>query len=219
LADRDQPTTANIVISASSENATPRGFWRGLCCAARDWSTGRCWWIRLPLLALMAYIMVRHLTAPYYPVYYSIFSALNLAIHEAGHLLFRPRVFGNFIQMAAGTAMQCAVPLLCIAMFFKQRDFFAMAFCLGWFGINVFEAAIYAADSQARNLMLRSPVSATPIHDWAFMLNYLGIHLKHARGIAHGLRAAATLSMLAFLVPGSLMVWRMWTTRGQPSGR
>ncbi len=130
---------AAVVISASSAQEAPRGFWRGLYCAARDWSTGRCWWIRLPLLVLMAYIMIRHLTAPYFPAYHSIFDALNLAIHEAGHLLFRPRVFGNFIQMAAGTAMQCAVPLLCIAMFFKQRDFFAMAFCLGWFGINVFE--------------------------------------------------------------------------------
>jgi hypothetical protein len=195
------------------------GFFGSMHRGAREWATGRCWWARLPLLALFAYILVRHLSAPWYPTYRSIFAAVNLAIHEAGHLLVPAGTFGRFLHLAAGSAFQCLVPLLCIFMFLKQRDFFAMALCLGWCAINVFEVGDYVADSQARNWILVSPVSSQPLHDWAHLLTSMGIDLSHAKSLGGVCRALGTLLMAGFLLPGSWLVWRMWVTRGQLAGK
>jgi hypothetical protein len=167
----------------------------------------------------MTYVLVRHLTSPYYPNYTSLLSVLNLAVHEGGHLLVSPDTFGMTAHLAAGSAMQCLVPLLCIFMFLKQRDFFAICFCLGWFGVNVFEVGDYVADSQARNWILVSPVTDNPIHDWAHLLSVMGIHLRHAKSIAAGFRVLGTVAMLAFLAPGSWLTWRMWVTRGQTQAK
>jgi hypothetical protein len=200
---------ARIAISIAPADANRPGFWRGMYRGIDEWCAGRHWWWRAPVLLLMSYWTARHLSAPYFPPYRCVLTPINLAIHEAGHLLFHPRAFGMFIQIAAGSAVQCLVPLLCAALFFKQRDYFAIALCFGWLGINLFEVAVYAADAQARNLNLVSPVTDQPIHDWAYLLNAVGIHLRHARSVAHALRALGVLGALVCLLPGSWMLWRM----------
>ena len=51
----------------------------------QDWCAGRSWLVRAPLLLGLVYVAVRHIADP---LYTSLFGALNLALHEAGHLLF-----------------------------------------------------------------------------------------------------------------------------------
>jgi hypothetical protein len=176
---------------------------------------GRWWWARLPLLVYMAYVLVRHVSAPYYPPYNCIFKMLDLAIHEAGHVLFK--CLGQYMMVAGGSLFQCLVPLLCIFMFLKQRDFFAMVFCLAWFGINLFDVAIYVADAPVHRLPLVSPFGfgEPPLHDWQYLLGRENFGL--AMPIANGLRIAGTISMLAFLIPGSWLCWRMFRTRNRPT--
>ncbi len=217
-ASRPEPSAkkprARIAI-ASAPGTESVGFWRGMYRGVGEWCIGRCWWWRAPLMLLMAYWTIRHLTSPYFPEYRCLITPINLAIHEAGHLLFNPRAFGMFIQIAAGSVAQCLFPVLLIIPFLKQRDYFAIAICFGLLGVNLFEVAIYAADAQARNLTLVSPVTANPIHDWAYLLRALGIHLRHARTVAHCIRGLGTFSMLLCLMPGSWMVWRMFAARNQ----
>jgi len=142
---------------------------------------------------------------------------LDLAIHEAGHVIFM--FLGEYMGIAGGSIFQCLVPLLCIFVFLKQRDYFAMSFCLAWFGINLFDVAIYVADAPVHRLPLVSPFGfgEPPLHDWQYLLGRQ--NFGYARHIANGLRVAGTISMLFFLVTGSLMVWKMFLTRKQQAER
>ncbi len=206
-----------VVIAARSREAPSRGFFRSLRAAAAEWAAGRSPWLRLVLLVIMGYILVRHLAAHQSHPYNSLlFKTLNLGIHELGHVVFH--AFGRFMEMLGGSLFQCLVPLLVIFAFLKQRDFFGMAWCFSWLGTNLFDVATYVADARARKLTLVSPFTDAPKHDWFNILLELKM-LHHDQRIAGALRVAATLSMLFFLLAGGWLVWRMWVTRNLPPGR
>ncbi len=207
-----QPAAAHTV-------ATPH-LARRILDDAVAWSRGRWWWARLPLLVFFAYMLARHLGDQDYR---GLFGGINLAIHEWGHFVFRP--FGEFLCVAGGTILQCLAPIIAMAVFWRQRDYFAILLCLGWLGINFFEVATYMADARARELPLVAPgVGAvepgddTVGHDWNFLLGRLGL-LVHDRQLAACTRVLATGTMLLFLIPGGFLVWRMWRTRNErPDG-
>ncbi|MDQ7778245.1 MAG: hypothetical protein RDV41_00855 [Planctomycetota bacterium] len=168
------------------------------------WCRGRLWLVRLPLLAWFAYILVRSLADSEYT---SLFSSLNLGIHELGHFVFE--LLGEFIGMAGGTVAQCLAPIISVAMFYRQRDFFAIAVCFGWLSTNLFDVAIYASDARAQSLQLLSPFGRPVQHDWHYLLGKLGL-LSADTTIGFLLRAAATLSMLVCLVGGTWVLWLMF---------
>lgn len=132
---------------------------------ARRTSAGRLWQPRALLLAICAWIFVQHLRDP---LYGGIVKGLNLAIHEMGHVLFG--FIGEFIGFAGGTILQLAAPVIAFAMFYKQRDHFALAIALCWLGTNFFDVAAYASDARAGNLPLVSLGGGDPQHDWFVML-------------------------------------------------
>ena len=49
------------------------------------------------------------------------------------------------------------MPVLSMAMFWRQRDFFAIAVCFGWLSENLFDVATYAGDARSRHLHLITP--------------------------------------------------------------
>ena len=120
---------------------------RDLRSEAADWCRGRAWLVRLPFLVWFSYILVRHLASS---AYESLFGSLNLGLHEFGHFVFRP--LGEFMMYAGGSLFQCLVPVLSVGMFFRQRDFFAIAVSFGWLSTNLFYVATYAADARAMDL-------------------------------------------------------------------
>ena len=81
------------------------------------WCEGRFWPARALLLIWFVSIGVRHLADP---LYTSLFGALNLAIHEAGHLVFR--FAGEFIMMVGGTILQLAAPVASAVLFLRLRE-------------------------------------------------------------------------------------------------
>ena len=113
---------------------------------------GKVWWYRAPLLLPLAWILYRHLGAEDYS---SIFGGLNLAIHEAGHLLFMWSR-SDFLTVAGGTILQCLCPVFAGFMFYRQKDFFAITVALFWLGTNFTHIAPYAADARAQLLPLPS---------------------------------------------------------------
>jgi len=165
------------------------------------WCRGRFWPARALLLIWFAVIGVRHLGDPCYT---SLFGALNLAIHEAGHLVFR--FAGEFIMMAGGTILQLAAPLASAVMFLRMPDYFAVCVTGVWLSTNLYNVATYVGDARAQALPLVTVGGGDVMHDWHYLLSRM--HL-----LAWDTTLAALLRILAFgILWGSIAagVWMCW---------
>jgi hypothetical protein len=174
------------------------------------WCAGRSWLARTPVVAWFAWIGVRHLADP---LYESLFGALNLGIHEAGHLLFS--WFGLFLMVAGGTLLQLAAPLGSAVMFWRQPDWFALPICGAWLATNLYNVATYMADARAMELPLVTVGGGEPLvgHDWNYLLGTVGL-------LAQDAFLAGALRLLAFVVLwGSLAVatWMVVRMARRPS--
>jgi hypothetical protein len=175
---------------------------------ARAWAAGRNWLVRAPLLLWLAWIGVRQFGSAEYA---SLLGALNLGIHEAGHMVFRP--FGEGITIAGGSLLQCLAPAAAIFMFVRQPDWFGAAFCLGWLSTNLHSVGTYMSDAEAMRLPLVTVGSAESVtHDWRFLFERFGVlHRCETIGaLTHGL---AHVTMAASLAAGAWLLWRMATSR------
>lgn len=170
----------------------------------REWCAGKWWLPRLVMLVWFGYLWLRMMKDPNYPV---IFDALNLGIHELGHYVFMP--FGEFMMFLGGSMTQCLVPFFSVPMFYRQRDWFAMAFCFGWLSTNLYSVAMYIGDARAQVLPLVTPGGGEPQHDWAFLLGKLG-WLQQDQVLAWMTRALGFSSMLLFLLVGGYQLWLMF---------
>jgi hypothetical protein len=177
---------------------------RGLHWEMMEWCRGRWWIPRLLFLFWFAYMLVRYIADP---AYRAIFGALNLAIHEIGHILWSP--FGEFMGFLGGSLTQCLAPLVSMLLFYRQRDFFAIAFCFGWLSTNLHEVSVYIDDARTQALPLVTPGGGEPMHDWFYLLNRLGL-LQMDHAIAFMVRGLGVLSMLVFLVVGGYQCWLMF---------
>ncbi len=165
---------------------------------------GRNGWLRAPALAYFLWVWFRHAASPEYR---SVFGGLNLGIHELGHFVFG---FGDVLAALGGSLLQCLVPLVGMAMFARQGDWFAVAFAFGWLGTNLFEVSVYAADAVAMRLPLVTPGGGHAIHDWNYILGALG-WLRHTERVAGLIRFAGHASMLACVTGIGYVVSRMLT--------
>ena len=116
---------------------------------------------------------------------YSIMHNINLAFHEAGHLLFM--VLGNFMMVLGGSLMQLIVPaVVMMAFVFKHENPFGGAVALWWLGQSAMDLAPYIYDARSGQLLLiggfigrERPGS----HDWTNLLGGLGmLDYGHALG-------------------------------------
>lgn len=167
---------------------------------AREWARGRQWLPRAILLAICAWIFFRHLQDPFYG---GIVKGLNLAIHEIGHVMFG--FLGEFIGIAGGTILQLVAPAVTVWLFYRQRDFFAIAIALCWLGTSFFDVAVYAADARAGDLPLVSLGGGDPQHDWFIMLAETDL-LNHDKAVGGVFRMLGIVSFLCGLVFGGWLV-------------
>ncbi len=170
---------------------------------AADWCRGRSWAVRVPLMLWFAYVLVRHLTDGEYR---SVVAPLNLGIHEAGHLLFR--WLGDFPGVAGGTLLQLAAPFIAMGMFYRQRDYFAVAFGFGWLSTNLFDVAVYAGDARRQALPLVSVGGGDVWHDWNYLLSVTGL-LAMDGVLAFLFRVVAVAAMAVALGGGGWLLWCM----------
>ncbi len=95
---------------------------------------------------------------------------VNLAFHEAGHLLLS--FAGKTLHYLGGTLGQLAVPgYLVIRFLFQERNPFAAALCTWWVGENLVNTSHYMAD--ARSLSL--PLVGGGDHDWNELFYRFGL--------------------------------------------
>jgi hypothetical protein len=177
---------------------------------AAEWCAGRNWVVRAPVLLWLAYVGVRQVVDPSYT---SIFGPLNLALHEAGHLLFA-FLPGDFVTVAGGTLLQLAAPVLSAVMFLRQPDYFALTVCGAWLATNLYNVAEYMADARAQELPLVTVGDGECVicHDWGYMLGQLGL-LSFDTSLAGLVRVLAFVIMWSSLAAGAWMLWRMARTR------
>ena len=116
---------------------------------------------------------------------------VDLAVHEAGHVLFvwAPRD----VMLAMGNGLQVLVPLVFAGAFvLRHRDLAGAAAALAWAATSLQDASVYIADAPYRRLPLLGPESS---HDW---WQLLGDHGWLATADELG-RAVWLLGVLAWL--------------------
>jgi hypothetical protein len=151
-----------------------------------------------------------------YPaIYQSFLHNVNLAFHEAGHVLFQP--FGRFMAILGGSLMQVLMPLIVTLVFLlKERNPFAASVGLWWVGQNLLDVAPYINDARAGQIPLIGGGSGRDrpgFHDWTNLLGDLGL-LHRDHGIAALVDGLGVLVMLLAMAWGGLLLWREYQAQG-----
>jgi len=146
-------------------------------------------WERRWRLALTLLLAVYGWQLARTPGQYRWLDSLDLAIHEAGHLVFA--FGGEFLAALGGTLLQLLIPFAFIVALRRQGDPHGATVPLWWLGQNCLNIAVYIKDARAQEL----PLVGGGEHDWALLLERLGLL---SRDVAIG-RAVAAVGLILFL--------------------
>ena len=127
----------------------------------------------------------------YDPYQWHLIDGVNLLIHEAGHIIFRP--FGEFMTIAGGSLFQVIMPGLFVGYFWYHRKLYSTALVLFWVGESILNVSVYAGDSLALQLPLLGGEDS--IHDWNYMLSTLNL-LPATAKIAGTIRLLGTVVII-----------------------
>jgi hypothetical protein len=98
-----------------------------------------------------------------------IFVYLNIAVHEIGHLLFRP--FGELTMLMMGSGFEVLFPLAVGAYFlFRRREVIATAVAWGWSASALASASTYIGDADDGRLALLGATGPDAAGDWERIL-------------------------------------------------
>ena len=137
----------------------------------------------------------------------SIMHSINLAFHEAGHMLFM--FLGNFMTVLGGSLAQLIMPAIVMAAFvFKHDNAFGGAVALWWLGQSAMDLAPYIYDARAGQLLLIGGFIGQErpgAHDWTNLLGRLGmLDYGHALGTFTNFVGMAVM-VLALVWAGRLL--------------
>jgi len=95
---------------------------------------------------------------------------INLAFHEAGHVIFG--IFGNEnLTILGGSLGQVLIPAVVAGSFFLKRDIAGFAFGLFWMGESLLDVALYMEDARLLQLELIGGLGMEA-HDWRNLFNH-----------------------------------------------
>ena len=98
-----------------------------------------------------------------------IFVYLNIAVHETGHVLFRP--FGELTMLIMGSGFEVLFPFAVGVVFLlRKRDLVSTAVCWGWAASALASAATYIADADDGRLALLGATGPDAAGDWERIL-------------------------------------------------
>lgn len=142
---------------------------------------------------------------------YSFLHNVDLAFHEAGHIIFMP--FGRFITILGGSLMQVLVPLILTGAFLLYyRNPFGATVTFWWVGQNFVDVAPYIFDARNRQLILiggKTGRDDSTMHDWYNILSQLDL-LRFDHVIARGTKFLGVVIILTALVWGGVVLSRQW---------
>jgi hypothetical protein len=148
----------------------------------------------LVLIALYAIARIRN------PDYWDLLDDLNLAVHEAGHLVFS--AFGETLTILGGSVFQVIVPVAFVVYFAKTRQRYAASVTTAWVGVNLLNVARYIADARAQELPLIGGEDS--IHDWWYLLINWDL-LSSDTVIARWVHFLGVVAFLGSVVAGSML--------------
>jgi hypothetical protein len=130
-----------------------------------------------------------------------ILDGVNLAFHEAGHLIFG--ILGaEFITVLGGTLMQLLMPAAAAVSFWKRGDLKSADLVLAWVGQNLWPIGRYMADARVQEL----PLVGGGGHDWTYLFEKTGL-LIHDVGIGRGTQVLGC-AVIAFALAQLAARWR-----------
>ena len=136
---------------------------------------------------------------------------VDLAFHEAGHIIFMP--FGRFMTILGGSLMQVLIPLILAGAFLLYyRNPFAATVTFWWVGQSLVDIAPYIYDARNRQLVLlggKTGRDDSAMHDWYNILSQLDL-LRFDHAIARGTKYLGVLIILTALVWGGVVLYRQW---------
>ncbi len=141
------------------------------------------------LIVLLASAYFWHCAATY--TQWHFIDSVDLIFHEAGHTIFF--FLGTFLNIAAGSGFQIALPLGIALYFFATQQKFSGALCLLWVGQSILNVSVYAADAKLMQLELLGGDGV--IHDWNYLLSTLGL-LKYTSSIAAIIHGTGIITIL-----------------------
>jgi hypothetical protein len=98
-----------------------------------------------------------------------IFVYLNIAVHESGHVLFRP--FGELTMLIMGSGFEVLFPFAVGVVFLiRKGDLVSTAISWGWSASALASAATYIADADDGRLALLGATGPDTAGDWERIL-------------------------------------------------
>ena len=171
-------------------------------------------WGRVLAFVLILLYSWTFLTYPLEPnAGHSFLHNVDLAFHEAGHIIFIP--LGRFMSILGGSLMQVIVPLIFAGAFLLYyRNPFAASVTFWWVGQSLVDVAPYIFDARNRQLMLLGGITGrddSTVHDWYNILSQLDL-LRFDHAIAKGTKFLGVIIILIALVWGGTVLFRQWKT-------
>lgn len=143
------------------------------------------WWVWLLLCGYSAWLILAYR--------YHFIDHVNLAFHEAGHIIFIP--LGDTLSMLGGTIAQLFFPAATAFHFLRRGQRFEMGVAGVWFAESLLYMATYMDDAEARLL----PLVGGGRHDWHTLFSRWGV-LEHSGVIATLFQGIAALLLIATLI-------------------
>ncbi len=118
-----------------------------------------------------------------FPTTWHFIDAVNLIFHEAGHTLIPAFIFGEWLNIAAGSLFQISIPLVIIVSALFTEGLSSRTAVVGgmWLGQSISNVSVYAADAALMTLPLLGGDGV--IHDWNYLLSSMRL-LAYTEGIS-----------------------------------
>lgn len=160
--------------------------------------------------AMLGFLAVYGFACLRSPGEWRLLDGVDLAIHEAGHLVFAP--FGEWMGFLGGTLLQLVLPIAFTARFFRRGEPFAASVCMWWLAQNCWNISVYIGDARTQEL----PLVGGGEHDWTYLLGDAGL-LESDLRIAAVVRGTGVMIYLAALGLGIIAALRR-SPAGEPAG-
>jgi hypothetical protein len=160
--------------------------------------------VRAPLLPILAWIAWKHAGDIWWA---SIFSGINLAFHEIGHVLFGFSG-SELLTIAGGTVLELLVPVVAAALLARQRDAFGVGVAAFWLGTAFASVGRYVYDTRSQ-IMNRVSIGPTGgPDDWTYLLGRWGL-IRQDRVIGMTVKEIGVAVMAAGITWSCFVLWRM----------
>ena len=120
------------------------------------------------------------------PGHFGWLDAVDVAIHETGHLVFSP--LGELMHVLGGTLFQLIMPSAFVWYFARRGDRHAASVALWWVAQNLWNVSVYVQDARRQEL----PLVGGGEHDWAYLLDVAGL-LEHDQLVGGAVRVAGAV--------------------------